>query len=88
MSDIELYKNLLISTIENPWHFDLFEKNSIQDQIDRLHLMYDGDLIFRKKLRELKNEFLILKKKITVMGYSVKEVLEGQNLKSDEFCLI
>lgn len=37
--------------------------------------MTEGDLIFRKELRELKNKFILLKKRIIVMGYNINDIL-------------
>jgi hypothetical protein len=35
----------------------------------------------------LKNKFLVLKKKIMVLGFSLKDILEGQALKTEEYTL-
>lgn len=49
--------------------------------------MTEGDLQFRKELRDKKNELILLKKKVLVLGYNPNEILEGQMMKKEDLDL-
>ena len=76
--ELEEYKNLVKLIFSDINHFENFEKSDGNFKNERLNCLSKGDFLFRKILRKRKNELLILKKKILVLGYKPKNILNGE----------
>ena len=76
--ELQDYKNLVQIIFSDTNHFDKFEKSDSNFKNERLNCLSKGDFLFRKILRKRKNDFIILKKKILVLGHKPKNIINGE----------